>query len=66
MTLGKDFTMWDDDPEMMDAFEDYDEDYDYEGESDDYLSELGFDSVLAADTEDEAFDKEGEDFDDED
>jgi len=58
--------MWDDDHEMMDAFENYDEDYDYEGESDDYLSEIGFDSLIAADSEDDALDKDGDYFDDED
>jgi hypothetical protein len=56
--------MWDDDPEMMDAFED--EDYEYEGESDEDLSELGLDSLIAADTDEEIFDKDGDLFDDED
>jgi hypothetical protein len=58
--------MWDDDPEMMDAFEDFDEEYEHEGESDEDLAELGFDSVLAADAEDDAFDKDGDFYDDED
>jgi hypothetical protein len=58
--------MWDDDPEIMDAFEDYDEEYEYEGESDEDLSELGFDSVIAADAEDDTFDNDGDFFDDED
>ena len=55
--------MWDDDPDMMEAFE---EEYEYECESDDGLDDLAFDSVVAADVEDEAFDKDGENFDDED
>lgn len=58
--------MWDDDPETMDAFNDYDDEYEYEGESDEDLSELGFDSVIAADAEDDTFDKDGDFFDDED
>ena len=58
--------MWDDDPDIMDAMEDYDEEYDYECESDDDFSDLPFDSVIAADVEDGAFDKDGEYFDDED
>ena len=58
--------MWDDDPEMMDPLEDYDEEYEHEDESDEDLSELGFDSVVAADAEDDTFDKDSEDFDDED
>jgi hypothetical protein len=58
--------MWDDDPEMMDPLEDYDEDYEHEGESDEDLSDLAFDSVIAADVEDEAFDNDADDFDDED
>jgi len=52
--------MWDDDPEIMDAF---DEEYDYECESDDSISDLGFDSVNAADVEDDAFDKDSDYFD---
>jgi len=58
--------MWDDDPEMMDAFEDYDDEYEHEGETDEDLCELGFDSVVAADVEDDAFDKDGDYFDDDD
>ena len=54
--------MWDDDPDIMDAFEEYD----YECESDDGLDDLAFDSVIAADVEDGAFGKDGEHFDDED
>ena len=56
--------MWDDDPEFMDAFED--EEYEYEGESDEDLSELGFDSIVAADADDDLFDKDGDYYDDED
>jgi len=63
MTLGKELIMWDDDPDMMDAFE---EEYDYESESDDGLDDLAFDSVIAADVDDGAFDNDGEYFDDED
>jgi len=63
LILGKDFTMWDDDPDILDAFEEYD----YESESDDEdLSDLAFDSVIAADVEDGALDKDGDFFDDED
>jgi len=55
--------MWDDDPDILDAFEEYD----YESESDDEdLSDLAFDSVIAADVEDGALDKDGDFFDDED
>ena len=62
LTLGKDFVMWDDDPDILDAFEEYD----YECESDDEdLSDLAFDSVVAADAEDEALDKDSDFFDDE-
>jgi len=60
LTLGKELTMWDDDPDIMDAFEDYD----YESESDDGLDDLAFDSVIAADVDDGAFDKDGDFFDD--
>ena len=60
--LGKDLTMWDDDPDILDAFEEYD----YECESDDGLDDLAFDSVIAADVEDGAFDNDGDFFDDED
>jgi len=63
LTLGKELIMWDDDPEMMDAFE---EEYDYEYESDDGLDDLAFDSVIAADVDDGALDKDGDFFDDED
>ncbi len=68
LTFGKEFVMWDDDPEIIDAFEDYDDEYEGEGEgeSDEDLSELGFDSVVAADAEDDTFDKDGDFFDDED
>ena len=62
LTLGKELTMWDDDPDIMDAYEEYD----YECESDDGLDDLAFDSVVAADLEDDALDKEGDFFDDED
>jgi len=58
--------MWDDDPEILNAFEDFDEEYEYEDESDEDLSELGFDSVIAADLEDDVFDKDNDYFDDED
>jgi hypothetical protein len=58
--------MWEDDPEYMDAFDEYDEEYEYEGESDEDLSELGLDSLIAADAEDDVFDKDGDFFDDED
>jgi hypothetical protein len=58
--------MWEDDPEYMDAFDEYDEEYQYEGESDEDLSELGLDSLIAADAEDDVFDKDGDFFDDED
>ena len=58
--------MWEDDPEYMDAFEEYDEEYQYEGESDEDLSELGLDSLIAADAEDDVFDKDGDFYDDED
>ena len=54
--------MWDDDPDIMDAFEEYD----YESESDDGLDDLAFDSVVAADVEDDAFDKDSDFFDDDD
>jgi hypothetical protein len=63
LTLGKELNMWDDDPEIMDAFE---EEYDYECESDDGLDDLAFDSVIAADVEDGAFDRDGDFLDDED
>ena len=49
--------MWDDDPDIMDAF---DEEYDYECDSDDDLDDLAFDSVVAADVEDGAFDKDSD------
>jgi len=55
--------MWDDDPDMMDAFE---EEYDYECQSGDGFEDLAFDSVIAADVEDGAFDKDGDLYDDED
>ena len=58
--------MWEDDPEYMDAFDEYDEEYQYEGESDEDLSELGLDSLIAADAEDDAFDKDADFYDDED
>jgi hypothetical protein len=58
--------MWEDDPEYMDAFDEYDEEYQYEGESDEDLSELGLDSLIAADAEDDVFDKDGDFYDDED
>jgi hypothetical protein len=58
--------LWSDDPDMMDAFDEYDEEYEYEGESDEDLSELGFDSLIAADADDDVFDKDGDFFDDED
>jgi len=54
--------MWDDDPDIMDAFEEYD----YECESDDDFSDLAFDSVVAADVEDDTFDKDSDFFDDDD
>jgi hypothetical protein len=55
--------MWDDDPDIMDAYEEYD----YECDTDDGLDDLPFDSVVAADFEDGAFDdKDGDYFDDED
>jgi hypothetical protein len=60
--FGKGLTMWDDDPDIQDAFEEYD----YECDSDDGLDDLAFDSVIAADVDDGAFDKEGDFFDDED
>jgi hypothetical protein len=66
LTLGKELIMWEDDPEYMDAFDEYDEEYEYEGESDEDLSELGLDSLIAADAEDDVFDKDGDFFDDED
>jgi hypothetical protein len=66
LTLGKGLIMWEDDPDMMDAFEEYDEEYEYEGESDEDLSELGFDSLIAADADDDAFDKDADFYDDED
>jgi len=47
--------MWDDDPDMMDAFQ-----------SGDGFEDLAFDSVIAADVEDGAFDKDGDLYDDED
>lgn len=55
--------MWDDDPEIMDAF---DEEYEYECDSDDGLDNLAFDSVIAADVEDDALDKDSDYIDDED
>lgn len=55
--------MWDDDPDILNAF---DEEYDYESESDDGLDDLAFDSVVAADVEDDALDKDSDFFDDED
>ena len=58
--------MWEDDPEYMDAFDEYDEEYQYEGESDEDLSELGLDSLIAADADDEISDKDGDFYDDED
>jgi hypothetical protein len=64
LTFGKEFVMWDDDPEFVDAFED--EEYEYEGESDEDLSELGFDSIVAADADDDLLDKDGDYYDDED
>ena len=64
LSFGKEFVMWDDDPEFMDAFED--EEYEYEGESDEDLSELGFDSIVAADADDDLLDKDGDYYDDED
>ncbi|MHC4324339.1 MAG: hypothetical protein ACYSUX_08710 [Planctomycetota bacterium] len=54
--------MWDDEPDMMDAFE---EEYDYECESGDVFDDFAFDSVIAADMEDGALDKDGDFFDDE-
>jgi len=54
--------MWDDDPDIQDAFEEYD----YECDSDDGLDDLAFDSVIAADVEDGAFDKDCDFFDDDD
>lgn len=48
--------MWDDDPDIMDAYEEYD----YESESEDDYSDLGFDSVIAADVEDDALDKDSD------
>ena len=48
--------MWDDDPDIMDVFEEYD----YECESNDSISDLAFDSVIAADIEDDAFDKDSD------
>jgi len=62
LTLGKELIMWDDDPDIMDAYEEYD----YECDSDDGLDDLAFDSVVAADLEDGAFDKDGDFFDEED
>ncbi len=62
LTLGKELTMWDDDPDIMDAYEEYD----YECESDDGLDDLAFDSVVAADVEDDTFDKDSDFFDDDD
>ena len=56
--------MWDDDPDMMDAYEEYD--YECESESDDSLGDLAFDSVVAADVEEGTFDNDGDFFDDED
>jgi hypothetical protein len=53
--------MWDDDPDIMDAYEEYD----YECESDD-LEDLPFDSVIAADLEDGTLDKDGDFLDDDD
>ena len=64
LSFGKEIVMWDDDPEFRDAFED--EEYEYEGESDEDLSELGFDSIVAADADDDLFDKDGDYYDDED
>ena len=54
--------MWDDDPEILDAYEEYD----YENESDDGLDDLAFDSVIAADVDDSTFDNDGDFFDDDD
>ena len=48
--------MWDDDPDIMDAYEEYD----YECESNDSISDLPFDSAIAADVEDDAFDKDSD------
>ena len=58
--------MWDDDPEMMNPLEDSDEEYEHESESDEDLPELPFDSSIAEEVEDDTFDKDGDDFDDED
>ena len=56
MTLGKELIMLDDDPDIMYAYEEYD----YECESNDSISDLPFDSVIAADVEDDAFDKDSD------
>ena len=58
--------MWDDDPDILDAFEEYDYESEYESESDDGLDDLAFDSVIAADVDDGALDKDGDFFDDDD
>jgi hypothetical protein len=58
--------MWDDDPDIEEPLEDYEEENDNESESNEDLSDLAFDSALAADVEDDSLDKDGEDFDDED
>jgi len=58
--------MWDDDPDILDAFEEYDYESESEYESDDGLDDLAFDSVIAADVDDGALDKDGDFFDDED
>jgi len=58
--------MWDNDPDIVGPLEDDDEEFEHESESEEELSDLPFDSSIAEEVEDDAFDKDGDFFDDED